>query len=800
LKLSTEESKQYNNLLQKERRKVKAEACDLAGEYKYKKKQEEVKLRLNAKATGMTTSGINYAPLKLIFRSVRLPATYVLYFKEKEPVTVGDLLCDMQPYNGEILADPISAEDQPDKAVFYSNLHRKNVPPCIISYSHNGIEYSLMPKSTIDFKYKKVIPARKGVVTGYLESALERAEQDKPCLNTVIRYVGTSDYEVFLNVLKFIQSNVDKYKGKVVLYIVESKKRIDSVLNHYNHQSNSALKKPSVSVVTSDFKIDSERIIISVLDQEFFNNDLDIKDVSLVIIEGSFYRALTKEKRFNFSDLNGIFKNIRGLKLFLIENPFISKQLLHDILYQNPSLFASENWWGRGGESTEIESRGDSFLKYIIETIKNNNCRVETTVVGNDVVFHRKTKNSLNKFFIGQSLDKLPCIICFDGAANQTIYEEVFENTNAFRRAKVHFEFIDSDVSFSANKIYITQCDSKIFSKSAMIGNGASSKSTLKGVVTVLNRMANEVYKFHQEKTVLVTYRSLCKNQKFINKLSKFIRCLSFEEVSNSLVISNEHLIILGRNQPHSSEVILQASAIFGSISVLPDSEFDKATLNDRQKKNSNRPYFNFELQAANYFGAVNIRSHGEGRYFSNEKYNAVLSQIREEKSLQAIHCLKGGKGGIRHALILDSLALNVYINQTFSWSELNPKVAQLSIINFFEKHNGIFICSPTWLNILEPYRSKQQWKSGMRELKNIAEHSFVLPFSKQWLCSGYKPEIHLSNFVPVSLEENQPNFSYGNKRYCKLECWYDSNRQDVMKVAEWLTRHLERKYIPSDR
>jgi len=820
LQLSKDENKQYKSLLQKSRRQIRQfkdeerpTVADLSYQYKLKQYKEW-------KALGYDTRLFeqNYQPIKMVFRTAELSANHLLFFDKDRGITVNELLTHATDYDGDFLADPIegvSTESDGSRscvfrAIFYANQNKKGQLPCIISYSQGGIEYRLKrPDISVDKNYRNFDKKAPDVIS-YCQAALERSKKkNDPCFNTIFRYPVLEDSNhLFLAVLMFIQNNPEDYKGRIILYVVPTKERLESIrsmdhscfesinINSYGKEQGRKGEEPTVLV--SEYKL----LVTPVIPI----------DTSLLVTEGRFYTALMKSRRYQFKDLEGILKKeqISFLKDWFERHNFIDRNFIsHLIDTKSEPIKILKDLKGKLSYShlttNSVSQKGREFARQLTRLLKPNGTLL-FTVMKNDLIFHNTEGMGLEKNLLSYCIQQKIPTICFDSYANERIYQTVF-----FRYAngdKTCFKYIDIDTQLHTVN---TQCCSKIFSESLMIGRGYSSKSTMKGVITVVNRAASSIFEVYEGKTVLVTYEALVKKKGFTNKLSPLISLLSFEDIPNSLFDEKTHLIILGRYQPNSSEVVSYVTTLFRGTEMYSNLEDYSDPRSPYQRECLKKSASDFELQDAHYVGTGNKNSKGTARYFSNDTFNLALSLVREEKSLQAIRCLsKGGKFPTKQVLILDSLALDIYIHHTFSWTLLNPKSAQLAMIHFFEKHNGIFIRSPTWLHKLEPSRSVQQWKSGMRELDKLVENRFILPLSLTHYRCGENGETYFSNYVPIKLDkmlhlgdDKHELKSQLNKKVIKrntaVVCFYDSQRQDEKSVAKWLKYYLRRDYIQSD-
>ncbi len=405
----------------------------------------------------------------------------------------------------------------------------------------------------------------------------------------------------------------------------------------------------------------------------------------------------------------------------------------------------------------------------------------------NDPLNQQVEKSRYTKFLL-----ETP-ILCIDGGASESISNvllQVPKSKPDYRKSEFFSkpEFVQIAAQ---RKLCVTQCNSRVFSQFSLTDSD-DAKELIDDVVKVIGRTVDSNYAVYKEDTLLVTYKTLntsknkskSKNEYFYLELKKLnnwghLKIIHFNALRGIDFYKNHHVIILGRNEPPNDEVLLQSESLF-----------------KRLYKSSNKQYlldYGFlkgRFAAYNTGAGVDInKGKGAARYFNKEIPNTILKQIRENESAQAIARVRDVRSeSYRQVLILSSLALDIQVDRIFTWPELNVKKQKQCIMDFYEKHDGIFVRSPALLNQQDAGISRDQWK----DIVKIEMDRYVLPLGEYdiQMCKKLSDASdgkdidfnqHLSTDRMSKVVLKVP------KKRNPYQVVYDSSRHSEESVAFWL-------------
>jgi len=314
--------------------------------------------------------------------------------------------------------------------------------------------------------------------------------------------------------------------------------------------------------------------------------------------------------------------------------------------------------------------------------------------------------SELKKSRFSSFKNKKTPMLCIDGDADSRISGRLLGE----------HQFIEIN---AARNLFITQCNSQLFSKKEMLGNRKGEKENQDRIIHLINKTADTNLNIHASKTLLVTYQKLAANQAFTSQLADSISVGYFGSIRGSDVYNGYNIIILGRNQIPSNAVIRQYIDLWGYDSNL----------------NSH-----FSCHDASYLMKEGRMDTGTEYYFNDEELNNVMAQFREIESTQAIaRCRDLWSKNPKQVLILSSLSLDLDINRSLSWSELsfdkeadkNKKLNKI-LAEMFEKNNGILIQSAALL-CPDGYSDIER-KSFIKRVGKIFEKdnkSYIIPMGE---------------------------------------------------------------------
>lgn len=412
-------------------------------------------------------------------------------------------------------------------------------------------------------------------------------------------------------------------------------------------------------------------------------------------------------------------------------------------------------------------------------------------------------------------------ILVIDGNASPEVSNALLgtPDLDVFRKP----EFIRINVE---RKLCVTQCNSRTFSQRSLLKDN-NAKKLRQDVADLIKRTVASNWNVYKEETLLVTYKKLKDHAHFTSLLTnvEHLEILHFNALRGIDKFSKCHVIILGRNEPSPSDVLLRTENLFKYLIMDPDftkemSSLDNSLLkieNDlRKKKNDLRKKINDLWKKKNDLWENKVHSlihktdlfddgfkvirhaafkvktgakqeKGRVRYFEGKNPNIVLKTIRESESLQAIARIRDIRASEhRQVLILSSLVLDLEIDRVMSWSELNVKKQKKDIMRFYEKHDGRFIKSPTLLAALEPSISRNQWKERLK----VGMERYTLPMGEIDIktCQALSAkggnnidfEEHLSSkgFKEISIKIPRKRNEY--------KVVYDPKRHTVDEIRVW--------------
>jgi len=284
-------------------------------------------------------------------------------------------------------------------------------------------------------------------------------------------------------------------------------------------------------------------------------------------------------------------------------------------------------------------------------------------------------------------------ILYIDGTGNSDIVKRMLGNKTKL-------------IEINAKRnLFVTQCHSSIFSKAEAEKTGSALH---RAWAVVINRTAESNFKTYHEKTLLVTYKSLENDKNFRGQLSKHVEVEHFKNIRGLDKYSQYHVIILGRHQINTHDIIINAIDLFGYQSDFSEQEHSYI---------DNAVDDSFGSRDVYYLMDGGDPVVGSENYFSYQPFNVTMMQHRENESTQGLARIRDvWSEHKKNVLILSSLALDVTVNHTISWPELNVKGDESILMSAFEASNGILIQSASLMRQLEgipgfPSVKEKKWK-----------------------------------------------------------------------------------------
>jgi len=282
-------------------------------------------------------------------------------------------------------------------------------------------------------------------------------------------------------------------------------------------------------------------------------------------------------------------------------------------------------------------------------------------------------------------------ILCIDGYADESI-------SKALLGQDIDFVTIDAK-----RNMVVTQCNSRKFTKNELTTQGQSD-DLLVSMIRVLNRIADANQQVFKGKTLLITYKALSDNLDFTTQLSEHISLEHLNNIRGLDKYNNHHIIVLGRNQMQSRDVILEARSLFGA-------KISRNDVDDGVEYDDGIHHL-FAPQTAEYRGGGS----GEERYFYDEQFNAVLAQSREVETLQAIARVRDIWANTqRQVFIFGSLALDIDVDRTIEWSALKFD-SKAVLAQRFRGEERIYVTSPKIMTRVDS--SVSSWKAAIKQAK----------------------------------------------------------------------------------
>jgi len=821
--LSGEEIRLYKRLTKNYKKRMKKPALMKELEFKDSKFAEFISSYIKSNSpeqNRIKQSEFNHSYKQLVMRlgCTDLFGPFMLHFDDGEQVLVSEVLKNQDQYNEKMLADPIEGKEYASGtscAIFYSNSGKVDSRPFIYSHAHGGVKYFLheVKKRYVSGHQVSVEEATKQLKLE-IRHVFAKASEIDPCSgSTVIRAtpgLGKSSavFEIAEESRKLAKKN--KIPNPYVHLYVPTHKLADELLTKMSlrypglkigvqkgrekdncqkyaqiepYQGMKTIRKafcddgktrcsfiddcPYMQQFNQDYDVlilahsylgqrqnDSERIPeLVVIDERFYtevdtNQHYEVSDLAEVLTEGDI--KLLMKSHFDDEELVARTYFRRKLKQF---QEICPKEMAH--YESSPSdrhIAVKKN----DINSNQYTKKAYEFAKVLL-SIKANRHGKDLNIKYVEGTFCHITEPNEgggNRFFDFKKAEGIQ-ILCIDGNAEKIISEQLFDKDVRF----VH-------INVSRN-LLVTQCNSKMFTKKLMVDKSLSSEALRSTVAKILCSIGLKNYNIDGQKTLLVSYKALVENKVFTSQLGEQIEIEHFGNIRGIDCYKGYHIIILGRNQPSSKEVVLQALGMFESEECVGDSVFYH--------------------QYVEYLGG----GVGRSRYFDSSNLNALLLQIREAESLQAIARSRDiWMKSRKEVLLLDSLALDLNVDQNFNWSELNMKQSQRKVVDFFEFHNGIFIKSAKLLSLLT---NDNKWKDALK----INTGQYCNPIGKY----RAKKEVNLnktimeSEYVSAVFKEITIKLtSYSQK----VVCIYDPDSQTEASVLAWMNRHFSRQYGPA--
>ncbi len=503
----------------------------------------------------------------------------------------------------------------------------------------------------------------------------------------------------------------------------------------------------------------------------------------LVIIDERFSATLTHHKQYTGADLKGIIDNIgiscledfiinfKNTRVYMKDNTHLAEKLeafvsdWNTIRLDNemsPSGYAGDTHhkkhdliltlktrYGFNASSMHMSALEEFTVdKYeyavnLIAVIRGEYRGIVTTKA-ETIFFHYQHFKEVSDLYAGRfsyfkgivegsEYDKTP-ILYMDGNVDTDITKVLLGND---------VKFVPINVK---RNMSITQCHTQMFGKQAILSGSKSSTQLRESLVELINITATSNHFAYNRRTLLVTYLALEESKAFTNALSPHISVAHFGGIRGLDYYKGYNIIILGRNQIPSNEIILDYIDLFGQKTrrgkVHPDPEVAKYADWSITLDNDIVGLHQFE-SFESYYATDDDRYEeikGKENYFTNDQLNQLLHQTREVESMQAIaRCrdIRAEDKQMTQVLLLSSLPLDLKVGRILPWSALNPLTVRTKhydklnrlLLDFFESHNGIVLQAAQLLKQHGFIENATQWKKVFA--KEEVDKRYVQPMGR---------------------------------------------------------------------
>jgi len=426
-------------------------------------------------------------------------------------------------------------------------------------------------------------------------------------------------------------------------------------------------------------------------------------------------------------------------------------------------------------------------------------------------------------------------ILCIDGGADEALSAALLcQQDGDLSFNKPDFIRIEAQ-----RKLCVTQCNSRTFSQYSLLESD-DAESLRESVSKVINRTVSSNYAAYKENTLLVTYKKLKDLGTFRSLLkTEHLELTHFNALRGRDIYNGNHIIILGRNEPATDMVKVQAENVFELHDEVTAASEGKRLLEEKAKTKESvfanmrveqqRPWATFDqfdrwtqcykqengitginnylvddgvngLSFASYRAGEGVAAEklkGQSRFFLKEANNKIFMQIRENELLQAIARSRDVRADShRQVLLLGSLALDLQVDRVFTWSELNARQQRHDVMQFYHEHNGFFVKAPRILHQLKPKISVYQWKERVKlpmeqyiepmGTYDIQQCKLLSDASKSGQSINFNQHLSVSHFKEVKVKVPGKSNNY--------IVIYDENRHTEEDAEQWLLSVIRAK------